>query len=173
MLKNILLSILLVSFFLPFVPPGCSDMRNQKPSDSVVELPEPDTSSIKSDSNLAFSDEKIEKENFSFIERVFKYPDNENLSGLGYLIEYFVIEYFLVYFGMLFPLLVFLQRILKFKFFAFPEFWLIAMGFSMFCILAILHYSEVLWGFWMCLGVNVFVIISFFKLKYIAKFLNK
>lgn len=170
MFKNILLIVLLASFLLPFVPPGCSDMRSNEP----VEAPkdnnsEVDTLSSNQDSTFSNSDEKIGKKDFTILERIFKYPDNENLSALGYLLDYFIVEYFLMFFGVLITFLVFIQRMLSVKFFTFPDFWLLLIGFILLAILSILHYDDVIWGFWVSLGIYLIVVVIFFKLKYFTK----
>ena len=133
-IKTLLLTLLIATFLLPFTPPGCNDMRNNKEKteknnletksiqrDTLVQNKSDSINIITNnqqvpDSSELSSNETSELDSLTIFQRVLIYPDAKNLSGTGYLIHYFVKEYFFVFFAFLIPFLLLLQNIFSVKF---------------------------------------------------------
>ncbi len=184
-LKNYFLTFLLLSFLLPFVPPGCSDMSVGKEkveseqgdiakADSAISksdtISKIDSNAIKAKQTELTSDKQdsIEYHPFdtvSLAKRIFMSPDRDHLSGTGYLIEYFVLEYFLVFLGFLIPFIVLVQSLLKRRLLVPNDKILLVVGVLLLSIVGILHYDILVWGFWVSLGLYSVTIISFFISK--------
>jgi len=81
----------------------------------------------------------------------------EDLSAITYLYHFFVVEYFLTFFSVLIVLIVILQRLFRRQWINSKENYLLVVGCVFFSGIGVLHYEDLLWGYWVMLIVYITV----------------
>ncbi len=171
-LKKALVILTFLGFFLPFLPPNCAGLkkteRATEVSDNTIDtnivqsVHVLDTTSLKSDSTI-LSDTDTSK--FDLVSlycyKVFISPDDENLSGFGYLYIGFENQYFYIFFSFLILWLLGLKLFLKIKVIAFEDYKLLILGLFLLILLGISKYSTLQFGFWITIGLYLLTTLLF------------
>lgn len=177
--------ITILVFLLPFIPPSCGHKKEEVVTSefpvidtSIVsdinkysefaKTEVTDSSTLKPDNTTKKSNDATKPSKFTFVERIFLYPDEENLSGFGYIYILFDKEYFCFFFSFLFLWIVLFNHLLNFKIFVLDNVTILLIGLIFLGILGIVDFDKLKFGFWITLGLYLITTLTFYlqlKLK--------